>query len=73
MSFLTGVLKVFLQKDTPPEKIGAKSRYGLANFVQENLTKMARAFKAALYEEEEILQTAEEAMKYKHWREAMFT
>ena len=56
-----------------PEKIGAKSRYGVANFVQGNLTKMARAFEAALYEEGEIPQTAEEAMKYKHWREAMFT
>ncbi|XP_042051433.1 uncharacterized protein LOC121796705 [Salvia splendens] len=40
-----------------PEKIGKKSRYGVANFVQGNLAKMARAFEAALYEEEEIPQS----------------
>ena len=56
-----------------PEKTGKKSRYGVANFVQENLTKMARAFAAALYEEEEIPRTAEEAMRHKHWKEAMIT
>ncbi|XP_047979007.1 uncharacterized protein LOC125220919 [Salvia hispanica] len=56
-----------------PEKIGKKSRYGVANFVQGNLTKMARAFEVALYEEEEIPQSAEEAMKHKNWREAMLT
>ena len=54
-----------------PEKIGKKSRYGVANFVQGNLTKMARAFEVALYEEKEIPQTVEEAMKHKKWREAM--
>lgn len=33
---------------------------------------MARAFEAALYEEEEdIPQTVEEARRYKHWRDAM--
>ncbi|XP_042019100.1 uncharacterized protein LOC121766938 [Salvia splendens] len=37
-----------------PEKIGKKSRYGVANFAQGNMTKMARAFEAALYEEHEI-------------------
>ena len=56
-----------------PSKVGVKSRYGVANFAQANLTKMARAFEAALYEEEEIPHTAEEAMKIRHWREAMFT
>ena len=56
-----------------PERIGKKSRYAVANFVQGNLTKMARAFEAALYEEEEIPQSAEEAMKHKKWREAMLT
>ena len=56
-----------------PEKIGKKSRYGVANFLQGSLTKMARVFAAALYEEEEIPQSAEEAIKHKHWREAMFT
>ena len=56
-----------------PEKIGKKSRYGVANFVQGNLAKMARAFETALYEEEEIPQSTEEAMKHKHWREAMIT
>ncbi|XP_042011703.1 uncharacterized protein LOC121760150 [Salvia splendens] len=49
-----------------PEKIGKKSRHGVTNFVQGNLTKMARAFEAALYEEEEIPQTAEEAMRHEH-------
>ena len=39
--------------------------------MQGNLTKMARAFEAALYEEEETPQSAEEAMKHKKWREAM--
>ena len=56
-----------------PEKIGKKSRYGVTNFVQGNLTKMAQAFEAALCEEEEIPQSANEAIKHKHWREAMFT
>ena len=32
---------------------------------------MARAFEAALYEEEEIPQSFQEAVKHKHWREAM--
>ena len=41
--------------------------------MQRNLTKMARAFEAALYEEEEIPQSAEETMKHKKWREAMLT
>ena len=41
--------------------------------MQGNLSKMARAFEAALYEEEEIPQSADEAMKHKHWREAMLT
>ena len=43
----------------------------MANLAKANLTEMARAFTAALYEEEEIPGTAEEAMKIKHWRDAM--
>ena len=41
--------------------------------MQRNLAKMARAFEVALYEEEEIPQSADEAMKHKHWRHAMIT
>ena len=53
-----------------PERI-RKSRYSMANLAKGNLTEMVRAFEAALYEEEEIPYTAEEAMKMTHWREAM--
>ena len=53
-----------------PERI-SKRRYSMANLAKANLTEMARAFEAALYEEEEIPYTAEEAMKIPHWREAM--
>ena len=54
-----------------PERISRRSRYSVANLAKANLTETARAFTAALYEEEEIPGTAEEAMKIKHWREAM--
>lgn len=58
-------------KRCSPERISKKNRYSVVNLAKENLTEMARAFTAALYEEEEIPSTAEEAMKIKHWRDAM--
>ena len=70
--FLIGRREESPPKRHSPEKIGKKSRYEVANFVQGNLDKMARAFEAALYEEE-ITQSAEETMKHKLWREAMIT
>ena len=41
------------------------------NLAKGHLSEMALAFENALYEEEEIPQTWEEAMRCKHWREAM--
>lgn len=58
-------------KRLSPEKINAKSRYSIANFAKVNLTKMARAFQEALYEEEEIPHTAEEAWRIPQWRKAL--
>ena len=43
----------------------------MENLAKAHLTEMARAFTTALYEEEEIPKTAEEAMKIAHWRKAM--
>ena len=54
-----------------PDWKGRKTKYSVANIAQGHLTEMARAFEAALYEEEEIPQTFQEAVKHKHWREAM--
>ncbi|KAL1549825.1 Beta-galactosidase 8 [Salvia divinorum] len=54
-----------------PDWKGSKSRYSMTNLAQGQLTEMTRAFEAALYEEEEIPQTFEEAIKHKLWREAM--
>ena len=54
-----------------PEKDRSRARYAIGNFAKANLSKMARAFEDALYEEEEIPQTIEEAWKSKNWREAM--
>ncbi|KAL1548051.1 Beta-galactosidase 8 [Salvia divinorum] len=54
-----------------PDWKGSKSRYSMTNLAQGQLTEMAQAFQAALYEEEEIPQSFEEAMKHKHWRETM--
>ena len=53
-----------------PERRGT-ARYSVGNIARANLTKMAKAFEEALYEEEEIPQSVEEAMKSKKWREAM--
>ena len=53
-----------------PERIGRKSRYSIANFAEANISKMAKDFQTALYEEE-IPRTFEEAVKIKHWRDAM--
>ena len=54
-----------------PEKVDRKKRYSIVNLAKGHLSEMARAFENALYEEEEIPQTWEEAMKHEHWREAM--
>ena len=45
-----------------PDLKGRKSKYSVANLTQGHLTEMARAFEAALYEEEEIPQSFEEAI-----------
>ena len=54
-----------------PERPSKRARYPIGSVAKANLTKLARAFEAALYGEEEIPQTAKEALKIKHWREAM--
>lgn len=54
-----------------PDWKGRKTKYSLVNVAQGQLTEMARAFEAALYEEEEVPHSFEEAMKHKHWRDAM--
>ena len=54
-----------------PEWQGRKPKYPAAYTVIGQLTEMARAFEAALYEDEEIPRSVEEAMRHNHWRAAM--
>ena len=51
-----------------PEIIGKKAKYSIANLARGQLSEMAHAFETALYEEEEIPCTVEEAWRHKHWR-----
>ena len=54
-----------------PEKINRKARYSVACLATSHLSEMDQSFEKALYEEEDIPQSWEEAMRHKYWREAM--
>ena len=54
-----------------PERINRKTHYSVTCLVTSHLSEMAQAFEMRLYEEEEIPQSWKEAMRHKHWREAM--